>query len=63
MKWYKGVGIAEEVQILGERVTILRYTYIAYLLVSSCPLIRVERLIERICLVHLLQIYALQDTN
>jgi len=54
VKWYKAVGIAEEVQTLGERLTMLRYTYIAYLLVSSCQLIRVERLTEQICLVRLL---------
>jgi len=54
MKWYKSVRIAEEVQTLGERVIMLRYTYIAYLLVSRCPLICVERLIEQICLAHLL---------
>jgi hypothetical protein len=41
----------------------LRYTYIAYLLVSRCPLICVQRLIEQICLVRLLQFYAVQDTN
>jgi hypothetical protein len=40
-----------------------RYTCISYLLVSRCPLICVERLLERICLVRLLQFYALQDTN
>lgn len=54
MKWYKAVRIALELQTLGERVIMLRYTYVAHLLVSRCPLICVERLIEQICLVHLL---------
>jgi hypothetical protein len=54
MKWYEAFRIAEKVQTLDERVIMLRYTYIACLLVSSCPLICVERLIEQICLVRLI---------
>ena len=30
-KWYQAVRILEEVQTLGERATILRYTHIAYI--------------------------------
>jgi hypothetical protein len=31
VKWYQAVKIDEKVQILCERATMLRYTYIAYL--------------------------------
>jgi len=31
VKWYQAVRIDEQLQILGERATMLRYTYIAYL--------------------------------
>jgi hypothetical protein len=36
------------------------YTCISYRVMFRCPLICVEKQIEQICIVHLLQFYALQ---
>jgi len=41
VKWYRIVRVAEKVSTLRESATILRYTYIAYLVCFKNPVFRI----------------------